>query len=78
MRVMRDKHSTHTWIGGFAARLLQLCPGFSVVQAVNCAVESLHDSEDAEPRQAAEDFARSHFAIEGDASALKNRIGRLL
>jgi hypothetical protein len=54
---MIKKYSTHSWIGSFAGRLMQLQPDLSVASAVRCAVESIHHSTGLDPHQAAEAFA---------------------
>jgi hypothetical protein len=53
---MIDQHSTHSWLGSFAGRLIQLRPHISVGGAVTCAVSSIHYAADIDPRRAAELF----------------------
>jgi hypothetical protein len=58
--VMAPEQSTHTWLGAFAARLLQLRPGFDASSAIRCAVENIHDLTELDPRCAAEQFAHAN------------------
>ena len=53
---MVKHHSTHSWIGGFAARLVQLRPVLSIGCAVQYAVMSIHYAADLDPARAAEIF----------------------
>ena len=53
---MDQKYSSHSWIGSFAGRLLQLRPHMSVGSAVHCAVHSIHHATDLDPLRAAEIF----------------------
>jgi hypothetical protein len=57
---MLAPHSTHSWIGGFAGRLLQIRPRMGVGSAVTCAVTCIHHASGIEPRRAAELFALAH------------------
>ena len=45
---------THTWIGEFAARLIQLRPQTSIASAVASAVRCIHDARDIHPHRAVE------------------------
>jgi len=45
--------STHTWLGQFAARLMELRPETTLVQAVQCAVANFPFAEHLEPEKAA-------------------------
>ena len=56
---MVKKYSTHSWLGSFAGRLMQLQPHMSISCAVRCAVESIHHSIGLDPHEAAETFART-------------------
>jgi hypothetical protein len=51
---MAPESFTHSWLGNFAGRLLQLRPDLSAVSAVHCAVENIHRSSDIDPQRAAE------------------------
>ena len=53
---MDNNHSTHSWVGSFAARLMQLRPHLGVGAAVNYAVLSIHHAADIDPHRAAEIF----------------------
>lgn len=57
---MVKNHSTHTWIGSFAARLVQLRPVLSIGSAVQYAVMSIHYASDLDPQRAAEIFVISN------------------
>lgn len=57
---MVKNHSTHTWIGSFAARLVQLRPVLSIGSAVQYAVMSIHHAADLDPGRAAEIFVISN------------------
>jgi hypothetical protein len=54
---MANSHCTHSWLGSFAGRLIQLRPRLSVGSAVTCAVSSFHHAADIDPHRAAEIFA---------------------
>jgi hypothetical protein len=58
---MIQKHCTHSWLGAFAARLLQLRPGMSLGSAVHCAVQNIHQSAGLDPTKAAEICAHNDF-----------------
>ena len=49
-------HCTHSWLAGFAARLMQLRPQIGVGRAVAYAVASIHNAADVDPRRAAEEM----------------------
>jgi hypothetical protein len=51
---MAPETPTHSWLGNFAGRLLQLRPGLSAASAIHCAVENIHRSSDIDPQRAAE------------------------
>ena len=53
---MDSTHSTHSWVGSFAGRLLQLRPELGIGSAVNYAVHSIHHAADLDPQRAAEIF----------------------
>jgi len=53
---MDHHHSTHSWVGSFAGRLLQLRPELGIGSAVNYAVHSIHHAADLDPQRAAEIF----------------------
>jgi len=53
---MANTHCTHSWIGSFAARLIQLRPTLNIGSAVQYAVMSIHHASDLDPRRAAEIF----------------------
>jgi hypothetical protein len=57
---MVKNHSTHTWIGSFAERLVQLRPVLGIGSAVQYAVMSIHYAADIDPRRAAEIFVISN------------------
>ena len=72
---MVRNHSTHSWIGSFAARLIQLRPRTSIGAAVQSAVGSYHHASDLEPARAAEIFAEANAMVEaiGRQSAARAR-----
>ena len=47
---------SHTWIGEFAARLIQLRPQTSIAAAVATAVRCIHDARAIHPHRAVEIF----------------------
>jgi len=49
--------SSHTWLGMFANRLLELRPTASVASSMRCAVSTFHDSCKLDPRKAADNYA---------------------
>ena len=51
---MVKNHSTHSWLGGFTERLVQLRPTLNVATAVQYAVMSIHYAAELDPRRAAE------------------------
>jgi hypothetical protein len=53
---MVNTHSTHSWLGSFAGRLIQLRPRLSIGSAVQYAVMNIHEAADLDPHRAAEDF----------------------
>jgi hypothetical protein len=53
---MVKKHCTHSWLGSFAGRLIQLRPSMSIGSAVSYAVSSIHHAADIDPHRAAEIF----------------------
>lgn len=53
---MPEQPCTHAWIGGFAARLIQLRPRTSVGSAVGCAVACFHDAAALPPARAVDIF----------------------
>lgn len=53
---MDNPHTTHSWVGSFAGRLLQLRPELGIGSAVNYAVHSIHHAADLDPQRAAEIF----------------------
>jgi hypothetical protein len=55
---MVKEHCTHSWLGSFAARLIQLRPQTSIGSAVSCAVSSIHHAADMDPCLAAEIFVQ--------------------
>jgi hypothetical protein len=59
-------HCTHSWLGSFAVRLIQLRPKMSVGRAVSCAVASIHRAADIDPLRAAEIFAQMNPISELD------------
>jgi hypothetical protein len=61
---MVKKHCTHSWLGSFAGRLMQLRPDMSIGSAVHCAVEHIHHATHRDPEQAAEAFVHARFAAE--------------
>jgi hypothetical protein len=61
---MVKKHSTHSWLGSFAGRLMQLRPDMSIGSAVRCAVENIHHATNRDPERAAEAFAHAKFSAE--------------
>jgi len=54
--IMNKNHCTHSWLGSFAGRLLQLRPDFSLGTVVSCAVHSIHHAGNIDPHRAAEIF----------------------
>jgi hypothetical protein len=58
---MIEKHCTHSWLGAFAGRLLQLRPGMGLGSAVAFAVENIHRSGSLDPMKAAEICAHNDF-----------------
>jgi hypothetical protein len=62
--LMEKKYSTHSWLGSFAGRLIQLWPSMHIGSAVQCAVMSIHYAVDLDPRQAAELFATANPTLE--------------
>jgi len=59
---MVKNHSTHSWLGGFVERLLQLRPTLGIGSAVQYAVMSIHHAADLDPRRAAEIFVAANPA----------------
>ncbi len=57
---MVKNHSTHSWLGGFVERLLQLRPRLGVASAVQYAVMSIHHAAELDPRRAAEIFVAAN------------------
>jgi len=57
-------HSTHTWVGGFAGRLMQLRPHVGIGSAVGYAVLSIHHAGDLDPHRAAEIFVLANPLVE--------------
>jgi hypothetical protein len=55
---MVKTHSTHSWLGSFAGRLMQLRPDLTLGSAVQCAVEHLHRATELDPQSAAEEYAQ--------------------
>jgi hypothetical protein len=55
-----ETHNTHSWLGSFAARLIQLRPWMSIGSAVTCAVSSIHHAANVDPFRAAEIFVALH------------------
>jgi len=53
---MVNTHCTHSWLGSFAGRLIQLQPTMNIGSAVQYAVMSIHHASDLDPRRAAEIF----------------------
>lgn len=53
---MVNTHCTHSWLGSFAGRLIQLRPTMNIGSAVQYAVMSIHHASDLDPRRAAEIF----------------------
>jgi hypothetical protein len=62
--------STHSWLGRFCVRLMQLCPDTQVVHAVQHAVAAFPYASSLEPEHAAEVFAQRHPAQTHPASEL--------
>jgi len=62
--------STHSWLGRFCVRLMQLCPDTNVAHAVQHAVATFPYASDLEPERAAEVFAQRHPAEMHPASEL--------
>ena len=60
-------HGTHSWLGGFAARLLQLRPHVSLQSAIQCAVVNFHHAADMAPQAAAELFVQANPIVGGSA-----------
>jgi hypothetical protein len=54
--------STHSWLGRFCVRLMQLRPDTHVVHAVQDAVATFPYASSLEPEDAAEVFAQRHPA----------------
>ena len=61
---MVHTHCTHSWLGSFAARLIQLRPELHIGSAVQFAVTSFHHAAHIDPERAAEIFAAAVPAIE--------------
>jgi hypothetical protein len=57
---MVKEHCTHSWLGSFAGRLIQLRPSMSIGSAVSYAVLSIHHAADIDPHRAAEIFAQAN------------------
>jgi hypothetical protein len=57
---MVKEHSTHSWLGTFAMRLIQLRPRLSIGYAVTCAVSSIHCASEIDPRRAAEIYLQAN------------------
>jgi len=70
----KNNHSTHTWVGNFAGRLMQLRPHLSIGAAVNYAVHSIHHASDLDPQRAAEIFVFANPMTE--SASPKPRAGR--
>ena len=49
--------TSHAWIGGFAARLMQLKPGLHPGSAIHLAVQNHEVAQRMQPQMAAEEFA---------------------
>ena len=49
--------TSHTWIGGFAVRLMQLKPGLHAGPAIHLAVQNHEAAHRMQPQMAAEEFA---------------------
>lgn len=56
MAAMVNTHCTHSWLGSFAGRLIQLRPAMNIGAAVQYAVMSIHHASDLDPLRAAELF----------------------
>ena len=63
--------SSHSWLGMFASRLLELRPKASVVSSMRCAVSSLHVASDLDPRKAADSYAAAYLRGKATRAALK-------
>jgi len=64
-------NSSHTWLGKFASRLLELRPRASAVSAMRCAVSTFHDAGDLDPRQAADSYAAAYLRMKAMRAAVK-------
>jgi len=53
---MVASHCTHSWLGTFAGRLIQLRPTMNIGSAVQYAVMSIHHASALDPLRAAEIF----------------------
>jgi len=51
--IVSENHSTHLWLGQFAARLMELRPGMGLLEAVQHAVANYDCAEHLKPEQAA-------------------------
>jgi len=56
-------NATHSWIGHFAGRLMQLQPTLSAVNAVCLAVERHNEARALAPREAADTFASDQASL---------------
>ena len=63
--------SSHTWLGKFASRLLELRPRASAVSAMRCAVSTFHDAGDLDPRKAADSYAAAYLRMKTMRAAVK-------
>lgn len=57
---MVKEHCTHSWLGSFAGRLIQLRPSMGIGSAVSYAVLSIHHAADIDPHRAAEIFVQAN------------------
>jgi len=64
---MVKEHSTHSWLGSFAGRLIQLRPHISIGSAVSYAVLSIHHAADQDPHRAAEILVQTNPTLEAGA-----------
>jgi len=63
------RYTSHSWLGAFAARLLELHPQTKIGTAIRAAVRTYHDAIGFDPRVAAE-----HFLVGGSMPcSVKNR-----
>jgi hypothetical protein len=71
MDPLTSAESSHTWLGMFAIRLLELRPSASVVSSIRCAVLRFHVAGDLDPRKAADSYAAAYLRVKATRAALE-------